>query len=118
MNRRQAIGNATALLGTLVLSPTLFTSCESKGGKNDSKGYVVDQIAMLDEISDAMLPTTSDSPGAKAAGCGAVMNQILVDCFTPEENEAFTGLMHGINQSSNDKFDRSFEKLTHDEKVQ
>ena len=37
--------------------------------------------ALMESIADTILPETTASPGAKAAGCGAAINLLLTDCY-------------------------------------
>ncbi|HEY4322322.1 MAG TPA: gluconate 2-dehydrogenase subunit 3 family protein [Mucilaginibacter sp.] len=117
MNRRQAL-RTTALLGAMALSPSLLRATENIG-KPSLGGIALDagQIALLDEIADTMLPTTTDSPGAKAAGCGKVMAGIIKDCYVPEDGKLFTGLLAEINQKSQAQFKNDFTKLSFENRL-
>jgi hypothetical protein len=112
MNRREALMYTTALLGAMVVSPSLLRAVEYIG--NPSPGGLMlnsTQIALLDEIADTMLPTTPDSPGAKAAGCGKVMAGIIKDCYIPEDGRSIAGLLTEINSKSRQQFKNDFIKL-------
>ena len=74
MNRRDAIK------ATLIASGGLLAGC---------RGDRASDQALMEEIADTLLPTTTGSPGAKAAGTGAAMNLILSDCYTPAEQRMF-----------------------------
>ena len=73
MNRRDAIK------ATLIASGGILVGCRSDRASDQ---------ALMEEIADTLLPTTSGSPGAKAAGTGAAMNLILSDCYTPADQRA------------------------------
>ena len=73
MNRRDAIK------ATLIASGGLLAGC---------RGDRASDQALMEEIADALLPTTAGSPGAKAAGTGAAMNLILSDCYKPADQRA------------------------------
>ncbi len=46
-------------------------------------------VALLDEIGETILPTTPDSPGAKAAKIGEFINVMVTECYSPEEQQIF-----------------------------
>jgi len=73
VNRRDAIK------ATLIASGGILVGCRSDRASDQ---------ALMEEIADTLLPTTSGSPGAKAAGTGAAMNLILSDCYTPADQRA------------------------------
>ena len=88
MNRRDALKAAGLIAGGTLFSATgILEAC--RGGATRS-GALSDEDQMLaEEIADTMLPTTTGSPGAKAAGTGAAMNLILTDCYTAADQRAF-----------------------------
>lgn len=52
-----------------------------------------DDQVLLEDIADILLPTTTASPGAKAAGVGTMMARVLADCESPEtQQRVATGL--------------------------
>jgi hypothetical protein len=118
MNRRQALANTAALFGAMAFSPGLLLAAKNIG-KTSLNGTALDasQVALLDEIADTMLPTTPDSPGAKATGCGKVMAGIIKDCYVPQEGKQFADLLAEINRKSNTQFKTDFVKLTHADRL-
>lgn len=48
-----------------------------------------DDQKLLDQIGEVIIPTTEDSPGAKAAGIGAFMQAIVCDYYNLEEQKIF-----------------------------
>jgi hypothetical protein len=114
MNRRQALAHTTALFGAMAFSPGLLLAAKNIG-KESLNGAALDatQVALLDEIADTMLPTTPDSPGAKAVGCGKVMAGIIKDCYVSEDGKLFAELLTEINQKSQTQFKTDFVKLTY-----
>ncbi|NVN19050.1 hypothetical protein GUA46_11920 [Muricauda sp. HICW] len=116
MNRRKALLQTSLIVGSTILVPSWLTSC-----KNTSKGgvaYQGDMAEMLGEFSDTLLPTTEDSPGAKAAGNGPVMQTIINDCYTPETAEAVAMLLGDIDQESQNKFNTPFVELDPAQRVE
>ncbi len=75
MNRRDVLKTAAAFFA----SSGILAACRSDRASDQ---------ALMEEIADTLLPTTTGSPGAKAAGTGAAMSLILNDCYTPAEQRA------------------------------
>lgn len=89
MNRREAISRVALLLGGTVIGAELFTdmACTSPSKKvNDL--FDPDQVVLLDEIAETILPRTS-TPGAKDAKVGEFMTVMVRDCYTPEDQKVF-----------------------------
>ncbi|MEQ9102667.1 MAG: gluconate 2-dehydrogenase subunit 3 family protein [Imperialibacter sp.] len=99
MNRRQAI-SATALLmgGTMVGAQAFLSGCKPSAPKEGLFG--ADDIALLDEVGETILPTTEGSAGAKAAKIGEFMKVIVTDCYSEEEQKVFTEGLVKLNKAS------------------
>lgn len=81
MTRREALKTSTVLLGSALLAPGLLTGCARKGSEPAAAATGSPDQQLLEDIADTLLPTTSASPGAKAAGVGATMVLLLDDCL-------------------------------------
>ena len=87
INRREAVKKSGVLLGGVLITSVSLTSCKRDEGRGTgdagNAGAPVlnaEDQALIEEIADTLLPTTSSSPGAKAAGVGPVINLLLTDC--------------------------------------
>ncbi|WP_040670387.1 gluconate 2-dehydrogenase subunit 3 family protein [Nitritalea halalkaliphila] len=93
INRRDALKSMALLMGgTIVGMNALLTGCspeEQLSGLNFSEK----DIAFLDELGEAIIPTT-DTPGAKAAEIGTFMVMMVKDTYNAAEQEKFT---NGLN---------------------
>lgn len=88
--RREAIIKMALLMGATVVGPRLLAK---NFGLATPLDFSSDDIALLDEIGETIMPTTATSPGAKAAGCGAFMAMMIADCYTaPVQAEIRAGL--------------------------
>jgi hypothetical protein len=107
MNRREAIGSVALLLGGTVIGGELFIS----GCKNSSKPvnslFNQYQVAYLNEVADTILPTTG-TPGAKAANVGSFMAVMVLDCYTPADQQIFIKGISTIDDESRKMFDKKF----------
>ena len=115
MNRRDLLKMIAAATGMAMVGGELWAA----GMKSPDAGktlYTADDVAMLDEIADTILPQTS-SPGAKAAGCGAVMAVLVNDCYSLEHQTLFfAGLKH-IKSLSKQQFKQDFMALKPEQKL-
>jgi hypothetical protein len=75
---------AAGALGACSREPRQAESRRAEGGDAAGARLAPADRALLEEIADTILPTTEASPGAKAAGAGAAMELLLVDCYEPE----------------------------------
>ena len=101
MDRREAVRRVVAMLGglTLVGGSSLMAACERQrpGGPRVPIGqFTVDDIDLLDEIADTILPETK-TPGAKAANVGAFMALMVTDTYKPEDAQVFRDGMRTLD---------------------
>ncbi len=96
LDRREAIRGVIALLGGMA-----FVGAEGVAGaveRTHAKvattpgvridGFTAEQIALLDEIAETILPATR-TPGAKAAKTGAFMALMVTDAYGAAERKTF-----------------------------
>ncbi len=109
MNRRKAIQVTGLLLGgAFVSTGLLLQGC----GNEDSQPFNKADIALLDEIGDTIIPSTADSPGAKAAQIGAFMKTIVTDCYTRQQQENFLGGLKKFRDKVKQETQRDFIQLS------
>jgi hypothetical protein len=116
MNRREALGATAALLGTAILGANAFlTGCAPSEKPIDDLND--EAIALMDEIGETILPATASSPGAKAAAIGAFMKTIVTDCYSEDERAIFLQGLRTIQTDAQRLHDKSFMKLSAEEKT-
>jgi hypothetical protein len=93
MDRRELIKMIAVLTGGAVVGGELFLSGCTAGDKA-AAGFSADNIALLDEVGETIIPTTN-TPGAKAAKIGEFMKVMITDCYTEKQQAAF---MKGIGE--------------------
>jgi hypothetical protein len=101
IDRREAVRRVVAMLGglTLVGGSSLIVACERQrpGGPRVPIGaFTVEDIDLLDEIADTILPDTK-TPGAKAANTGAFMALMVTDTYKPEDAQVFRDGMRTLD---------------------
>ncbi|HTE25446.1 gluconate 2-dehydrogenase subunit 3 family protein [Flavitalea sp.] len=117
MKRRKAVSTLLMGIGGAILAPSIFlTGCKSE--KKRSEFLTDEDIALLDEIGETILPATSTSPGAKAAKIGAFMRLYVTDCYNKKDQQVFIDGITKLNVLSNEKHNDDFVELTSSQKQQ
>ena len=115
MDRRQALSSLALIFGgTLVGAEAFLTGCKTNGKKEGL--FAPEDITLLDEVGDTILPATAASPGAKTAKIGDFMKVMVTDCYTPEDQHTFTEGINKLNDASKKKFDKTFMELAPNQK--
>lgn len=110
MNRREAVQYISLLVGgTMVGGSAFLAGCKSKTGV--SMTFTDDDISLLNEIADTILPTTK-TPGAKAAQVGQFMTVMVNDCYELPDQTIFHEGLVKIDAASKDKNGKSFMEST------
>jgi hypothetical protein len=116
MDRRNALQLTATLLGGTIFGSELFLSgCTSKPNGIDL--FSEDDIDLLDEIWEAILPETNDSPGAMAARIGRFMSTIVSHCYSEAEQHTFINGILEIKRQSGEEFDKDFGELSASQKL-
>lgn len=112
MNRRDALSRVALLMGGTIAGAEFFLS-GCKTGDQSAAGLPLgkDAIALLDEIAETIIPTTS-TPGAKAAKVGAFMHVMVTDCYEQKDQQTFLDGMAKVNEACNKMHGHSFMKAT------
>jgi hypothetical protein len=91
LSRREALQRVSALLGgaALVGHAALLTGCAPAAVvRTGATAFAAQDVALLDEIADTILPATS-TPGAKAAGVGSFIATMVVDSYNADQQRIF-----------------------------
>ena len=87
MNRRDAVKTASLLVGGAVAASAGLLGCTAPPKAEEEKVVITGCCSLagrdqdlLTAFADTLLPDTAASPGAKAAGCGPLMNLLLSVC--------------------------------------
>jgi hypothetical protein len=115
MDRREALSRVALIFGGTIIGAEAFLSGCKTTPKNESL-FAADDIPLLDEVGETILPTTASSPGAKAAKIGDFMKVIVTDCYTPDDQRIFTEGIGKLNDAAKKKYDKSFMQLTAEQK--
>jgi hypothetical protein len=125
IDRREAIRRVSALLGgvALVGGTGLLTACEKAQApaKAPAQGaaanaFTTDQVALLDEIAETILPQTK-TPGAKAAKTGAFMALMVTDSYSPADQQIFRDGMRKVDEATQQAHKTTFMKATPEQRL-
>ncbi len=111
MNRRQALAHISFSVGAGIALPSyLFISCQSDS--YEPIFFQMNDISLLDEIGETIIPTTLDSPGAKASKIGNFMDIYVARCYSPENQEKLRQGIAEFRVECKEKMGKSFLKLS------
>jgi hypothetical protein len=99
MNRRDAIKQVTAMLGGVALIGVVERAHARVVGLTHAGAFTAQDIALLDEVADTILPETK-TPGAKAAHVGAFMALMVTDTYDEAQQGIFRDGLRKLNEAS------------------
>lgn len=106
MERRELLKMIAVLTGGVVIGGDVFLSgCTNK--EADASTFSPENIALLDEVGDTIIPTTS-TPGAKATKIGEFMKTMVTDCYTTDQQKVFGDGLAGLNEACKKVNGKSF----------
>ena len=116
IDRREAIRRVSALLGgiALVSETALLEACSrdrSAGRAAAATSFTPDDVALLDEVADTILPETS-TPGAKAAQCGAFMALMVTDTYSDRDQQVFKNGLQQLDTACRQTYKTGFMAVT------
>ena len=119
LTRREALRRVSALLGgaALVGSTAWLAGCKSDKPADGAAGggaggdFTAEEVALLDEIADTILPETS-TPGAKAAQTGAFMALMVKDTYDEKHTRIFRDGLRKVNEAARAAHNVSFVQAT------
>lgn len=115
MNRREALQRTAVVLGGAIIGADVFLSgCTTS--RESHYSFQTEDLVLLNEIAEIILPATSDSPGAKAANVAAFMQTIVTDCYTSSDKETFFNGLTSLREEATRVFKNDFISLSATEK--
>ncbi|GAB3985393.1 gluconate 2-dehydrogenase subunit 3 family protein [Spirosoma daeguense] len=122
MKRREAILQVALTMGSALSAPSMAAILDSyqphRVSKRAPSAFLLQpaQEALLDEITEVIMPTTS-TPGAKAAKVAGTIQLILKDCYKPAQQEHFLKGLDAVEAESKKTYSKSFVELPIDQKT-
>ena len=113
MNRRDAIRTAGVLVGgALMASSGILAACSTDRRQATSGVLSLEDQSLIEEIADTLLPTTTASPGAKAAGVGPAINLILTDSYKADDQQRVVKGLDAFRATCREKRSGEFVSLS------
>ena len=120
LHRREAIKRVSALFGgvALVGGSALWSACTGERAPGSTASgtsaplFTANEVALLDEIADTILPTTPKSPGAKAAKVGPFIALMVTDCYSPADQGVFRRGLQSLDDACRAAHSQSFVNAT------
>ncbi|MGO4878000.1 gluconate 2-dehydrogenase subunit 3 family protein [Pedobacter psychrotolerans] len=108
MDRRDLLKSIAILTGgTLIGADALLSSFTYPNSK--AIGILSqNQISLLNELGETILPGTAKSQGARAANVGALINTIVSDCYTKAQQTTFLTSLTQVNADILKSFKKPF----------
>ena len=110
--------------GAVVAAPLVGASLKAKATATDSAGgaaallfFTPDEFAMVDELTDLIIPTDEHSPGARAAHCAAFIDSQLAEAWDPGSKNEWRDGLKLVNQLSQEMNGTPFMQATHDQRI-
>jgi hypothetical protein len=111
MERRELLKIIAVLTGGAIIGGDVFLSgCKTSVKKGEGL-LSADNIALLDEAGDTIIPVTN-TPGAKAAKVGEFMNVYVSDCYRADQQKAFTDGLTALDKACEKQFSKKFTELS------
>lgn len=112
MKRRNATALLTALAGgALVSLPPGLSGCRRESAEEALIFFSQEEIHLLEQVAETIIPATPRSPGAKAAGIGPFMDRYVADCLEEEAREVLRLGLGVLNQHCIQQKGQVFERL-------
>ena len=116
MNRREAVSLVSLIFGgTLIGAEAFISGCSPSIQKKEGL-FSSNDISLLDDVGDTIIPETPGSPGAKSTKIGEFMKKIVTDCYEPKDQKTFTDGIAKLNEASKKSYNKSFGELNATEK--
>jgi len=119
MERREALKKIAFLMGGAISATTmgvLFESFTIYNPEKNTYSFTASDEEIFGEFSEIILPTTPNSPGAKAAGVGALIPLIIKECYPPNLQEVFNKGFDDMLAKCRTRFNKEFLRLNNEEK--
>jgi hypothetical protein len=119
MNRREALKSVAFLMGSAISATTmgvLFESFTLPDNEKNQVSFSATDEAILAEFADIIIPTTTSSPGAKAAGLGPFIPMMIRDCYPANMQEIFASGLKAMQDKCSKDFNKDFLSMTIEER--
>jgi hypothetical protein len=117
LTRREALKLGTAATAAVVSLRVAGLSAAASTAQSAPAFFTADELAMVDELSELIVPTDSHSPGAKAAKVAAYIDTRLADAFDEQDRTTWRDGLTRVDALSQQAHGASFLKLGEADRV-
>ncbi len=111
MNRRRALSTISIVAGGGMAIPSSFlSSCRSED--YTPVFFSPNDLMLLREIAETILPATSDTPGAGESGAANFIDIYVADCYGSTQQVQLENGLIDLKKQCKSRFGRSFLQLT------
>lgn len=101
-----------------ILSAAAFTALQLPAAEPNAPLYFTkDEFALLDRLTDLVIPTDEHSPGAHDAGVAAYIDRRVAEAFLSEEKTSWKKGLAAIDDLSRSMYDVPFLKSGKDKQI-
>jgi hypothetical protein len=112
---RRDLLKATAAAAAAALPLNACASPESRAPS--PRFFTADELALVDELSDMIIPTDAQSGGARAAGVAAYLDSRFAEAFEKDEPERFRAGIKAIETLSQQLHGTTFMAATAEQRL-
>ena len=109
LNRRELLKAFTAAAFTTLQLPAADPSAPLF--------FTRDEFALLDTLTELLIPTDEHSPGAHAAGVAAYIDRSVAEAFLPEEKTSWRKGLASLDELSKSMHDMPFKTASEQQKT-
>ena len=119
VSRRDLLAAAAAALATPLVdrAATAAGAAVSASELPPPKFLTGPEFALLDELTELIIPTDAHSPGARAAGVAAYIDFRLSESLEPEWQKAWRSGLAAVDGLSRERHGKPFLQATPDQRV-
>jgi gluconate 2-dehydrogenase gamma chain len=81
------------------------------------KFFTADEFALVDELTDMIIPTDAQSGGARAAGVAAYIDSRMADAFEPEQGVRWRTGLQAVEALSQEMHGKAFLESTPEQRL-
>ena len=99
----------------MVAVPAILPSCEPR--TPSPKFFTPEEFALVDELSDMIIPTDAQSGGARAAGVAAYIDSRLAEAFEPDQGVKWRDGLKAVEALSQEQNGKTFLASTPEQRL-
>ncbi len=115
LSRREMIAATAAALATPLLNVRAVATSPARDVP--PRFLTAAELALLDELTELIIPADDHSPGARAAGVAAYIDGRLAESLEPDWQERWRAGLHAVDGMSRERHGKPFLQATPDQRA-